>query len=231
MANKYWDDLVGTVAGYFRLGLNGPRLKNDNGHLAVRSSVDGADAEITAAKLNVSGDAIDLNSDAADAAGDWKYTLMRPPAGMMEAVTLIFPPGAGTAGYALLTDGTGVMSWGAAGNTAPCSTMDTTTVAFDSVSPVAAFNLPAFAIVDEVEVIVDTPFDGTAPQLSVGISGTLAKYMGVTGNNLTADAATRFVSHPNNPPMAAEEPIIITLNADSSSAGSARVLITFSVPS
>jgi hypothetical protein len=227
----FWTDLVGTVSGYIRLGLTGPRLKNDGGHLVVRSNVDGADAEITAAKLNVSGDAIELNSDAADEAGDWKYTLMRPPAGMMGAVTLILPPGPGTAGYAMLTDGTGVMSWGAAGNTAPCSTMDTTAISFASVSPVAAMTLPPDAIVDEVEVIVDVPFDGMAPQMSVGIAGNLAKYMGVTGNNLTADAQTRFVSHPNNPPEALEEAIVITLNPDSSTVGSARVLITFSIPS
>jgi len=80
-------------------------------------------------------------------------------------------------------------------------------------------------------VIVDVPFDGMGPQMSVGIAGDLAKYMGVTGNNLTADAQTRFVSHPNNPPEALEEAIVITLNADSSTVGSARVLITFSIPS
>jgi hypothetical protein len=81
-----------------------------------------------------------------------------------------------------------------------------------------------------VEVVVDTPFDGTSPQLSVGISGTTAKYMGATANDLKAVAMTRFVAHPNHEPVGTTEAIIVTYAADSSSVGSARVLVTYSVP-
>ena len=227
----FWTDLVGTVSGYVRLGLAGVRLKNDSGNLAVRDFGDTADAEVTAGKVNVSGDSLVLNSDSTGAADDWKITVQRPASGMTADVALTLPISAGTSGYALLTDGNGVLSWGAAGNTAPCSTMDTTTVAFGDSSPVSAFTLPANAIVDEVEVIVDTQFNGTAPTLAVGIAGTTSKYMAATGNSLKADAGSRYVAHPNHAPLGTEEAIIITLNADSSSAGSARVLVTFSIPS
>jgi hypothetical protein len=226
----FWTDLVGTVSGYVRLGLTGVRLKNDAGNLVLRDPADSTDANLTAGRVNISGNALELNSDAIGGGDDWKMTLNRPVSGMTSDVALTLPVGAGTAGYALLTDGTGTLSWGAAGNTAPCATMDTTTVAFDSVSPVSAFTLPANAIVDEVEVVIDTTFNGTSPQLSVGISGTTAKYMGATGNDLKAAAGTRYVAHPNEPAVGTTEAIIITYAADSSSAGSARVLVTYSVP-
>jgi hypothetical protein len=226
----FWTDLVGTVSGYVRLGLTGVRLKNDAGNLVLRDPADSTDANLTAARVNISGDALELNSDAIGGGDDWKLTLNRPASGMTGDVALTLPVGAGTAGYALLTDGTGTLSWGAAGNTAPCATMDTTTVAYDAVSPVTGFTLPANAIVDEVEVVIDTTFNGAAPVLSVGIAGTTSKYMGTTGNSLGAVPGTRFVAHPNHAPVGTEEAIIITLNADSSSAGSARVLVTYSVP-
>lgn len=51
MANN-WRDIAGSVLGYFRLGLTGPRLKNSSGTLAVRNAGDSADAAVTAASLN-----------------------------------------------------------------------------------------------------------------------------------------------------------------------------------
>lgn len=225
-----WSDLVGTVSGYVRLGLTGVRLKNSSGDLAIRNAGDSADAAVTTSKVNVSGDALDINSDAAGSGDDWKYTIQRPSSGMTAAVTLTLPVDDGSASQVLSTDGNGVLSWASAGTTSQCATVDTTTVAFGDSSPVSAFTLPANAVVDEVEVIVDTAFDGTAPTLSVGIAGTTAKYMGTTGNDLKATAGTRFVAHPNEAPVGTTEAIIVTFNADGSAAGSARVLVTYSVP-
>ena len=70
-----------------------------------------ADAELTAAKVNVSGDVVEINSDAANAAADWKYTLQRPAAGMTAPVTLTLPVDDGAASQVLSTDGAGVLSW------------------------------------------------------------------------------------------------------------------------
>jgi hypothetical protein len=226
----FWTDLVGTVSGYVRLGLTGVRLKNSSGNLAIRDAADTGDAEVTAAKVNISGDSLALNTDAAGSGDDFSYTLQRPLTGMTAPVALTLPIDDGTAGYAMVTDGDGNLSWAAAGNTAMCATVDTTTVAFGASSPVTMFTLPANAVIDEVEVVIDTAFNGTAPQLSVGIVGTTAKYMGATGNDLKAAAGTRYVSHPNEPAVGTTEAIIATYAADSSSAGSARVLVTYSVP-
>ena len=106
-----WSNLAGTVTGFIRLGLTGVRLKNDAGTLAVRNADDTADSAVTASKVNVSGDAIDINSDAAATAADWKYTLQRPATGMTADVTLTLPVDDGTADQVLKTDGAGILAW------------------------------------------------------------------------------------------------------------------------
>jgi hypothetical protein len=168
-------DLLGTTRAYFKLGISGVRLKNSSGNLAVRNSVDSADAEITTSKANISGDVIDLNSDAAGAGADWKYTLQRPSSGMSAAVTLTLPPDDGTAGQVLQTDGSGNLSWVAAASTTLCDKVDTTTLAFGSTSPVAMFATGAADVVNKVRVTIDEAFDG-APSASVGIAGSTSKY-------------------------------------------------------
>ena len=113
-------DLAGTLGGFFRLGLSGVRLKNNAGNLAVRNSGDTADAEITAAKANISGDGLQLNADAANTGADWPYTVQRPATGMAAAQSITLPANAGTAGQVLSTDGTGITSWVSAADTSAC---------------------------------------------------------------------------------------------------------------
>lgn len=225
-----WNDILGTVNGYFRLGLAGVRLKNVAGDLAVRNAADAADAAVTASKVNISGDVLDLNSDAAGSGADWKYTLQRPASGMSGAVTLTLPTSDGSPNQVMATDGSGVLSWVSAASTAQCATVDTTTVNYNSSSPVTGFTLPANAVVDEVEVIVDTPFEGTSPTLTLGTSGTPAKYLGTTDSDLTAAAKTRFVVHPNEAAVGATEDLQIAVGGSDLTAGSARVLVKYSVP-
>ena len=223
-------DLAGTLGSFFRLGLTGVRLKNNGGNLAVRNSGDTADAEITAAKANLSGDALQLNSDAANSGADWSYTLQRPATGMATAQTITLPATAGTAGQVLSTDGSGNTSWVSAADTSPCRKCDTTTLGFGDTSPKTLFTLPAYAVVHEVEVVIDTPFTGT-PSASIGISGTVSKYRTATQLDLTAAAATSYVVNPSLAASSTAESLIATYAAGSATAGSARVLVTYSVPS
>src|SRR6185503_5420994 len=102
---------------------------------AVRNPGDSADAEVTMSKLNVSGNIVDLNSDAAGSAADWKYTLQRPASGMSAAVTLTLPPTDGSPGQALVTDGSGVLTFEDAASTASSDKVDTTDLAFGDSSP------------------------------------------------------------------------------------------------
>lgn len=224
-----WSDLLGTVRDNFRLGLSGVRLKNSSGNLLVRNTGDTADAEATVSKLNISGNIVDINSDAAGAGADWKFTIQRPSTGMTSAVTLTLPVDDGTSGQVLSTDGVGVLSWVSAGDTALADKMDTTTLAFGSTSPVAMFNLGANDIIDKIKVVIDTAFNGS-PSASVGITGTTSKYLSATDIDLTQAAETVFEIHPGKPAPGATESLIITYAAGGASAGSARFIVFYGTP-
>lgn len=227
----FFDNILGTVSSLFRIGgpTSGVNLKNVTNNLAVRNAADSADAAITASQVNVSGDTIVLNSDATEAAADWKYTLTRPSSGMTADVTLTLPVDDGTANQVLQTDGSGNLSWASAASTSACTTRDTTTLNFGDTSPIAMVTLPANAVVERVSVIIDTTFDGT-PTISVGKSGSTSKYLGSTDVDLTLAAGTRFDIRSSNAASGSTEAVIITYSAGSATVGSARIIIDYSVP-
>jgi len=81
-------------------------------------------------------------------------------------------------------------------------------------------------------VVIDTPFDGTAPTMSIGVAGTASKYMASTQNNLKGTAADVYGSDPGLTAVSGSpEALIATLAPDSSSEGSVRVIVTYSIPS
>jgi hypothetical protein len=203
-------------------------LKNSTGNLLVRNTGDTADASVTAAKVSVSGDILEINSDATAAAADWKYTLQRPTAGMAAALTLTLPVNAGSANQVLQTDGTGVLAWASAASTAACDKIDTTSLAFGTASPLALFSTGASDIINCIEVVVDTPFNGT-PSLSIGVSGTTSKYLSATDVDLTAPAGSVFQVHPGLAAAGAEA-LIATYAASGATSGAARVLVYFATP-
>lgn len=224
-----FSDLFGTTKAFFKIGgTTGVRLKNSAGDLLVRNTGDSADAAITASKVNVSGDVVDINSDAAGSAADWKYTIQRPAAGMTAAVTLTLPVDDGTAGQVLATDGSGVLSWTAAGSTSLADKLDTTSLAFGTASPVAMFTTGAADIVDYIDIVIDTAFNGT-PSLSIGISGTTSKYSSTTDVDLTAAAGTVFTIHPGLDAQGAEA-LIATYVAGGATAGAARIIVHYATP-
>lgn len=225
-----FSDLWGTVKSTFQIGIGGVKLKNSSGNLEIRNSGDSADAAITASKLSVSGNDIDLNSDAAGAAADWKYTISVPSSGMTAAVALTLPVDDGSPNQVLKTDGSGALSWASAAATTDLVHVDTTTIEDDTASPVTMFTLPANAVVHQVEVVIDTAFDGSAPSMSVGIAGTTSKYMGATENNLKGTAKDRYMVNPGEPSVGTTEDLIATLNADGSSNGAARIQVYYSIP-
>jgi hypothetical protein len=222
-----FSDLIGTTRGYLKLAINGVRLKNSGGNLLVRNTGDTADAEITASAVNVSGNTITLNSDSAGAGDDYKLTLSRPATGMTADVALVLPSDDGTAGQVLVTDGAGNLSFASAANTALCDKVDTTALAFGTSSPAAMFTTGAADVINLVEVVVDEAFDGAAPSLSIGIAGTASKYMA------TSDVDLKTIgTYQVHPGLVAQgiESLIATLNADSSTAGAARVQVYYATP-
>lgn len=225
----WFTDLLGTTRAYFKIGgTTGVRLKNNAGNLEVRNTGDSADAAVTTSKVNVSGDSVDINSDAAGSGADWKYTLQRPASGMTAAVTLTLPPNDGTSGQVLQTDGSGVLTWVSAGDTSLALKMDTTSLAFGATSPVSMMTTGAADIIDHIDVIIDTAFNGT-PSASVGIVGSTSKYFAATDLDLTATAGTVFTVHPGVA-AAGAEPLIITYSAGGASAGAARFVVFYGTP-
>jgi hypothetical protein len=219
-------DLIATSKGFFKIGLSGVRLKNSAGNLLVRNTGDSADAEITASKLNNSGDVIVINSDATASGADWAITLQRPTSGMGAAYTLTLPVDDGTPNQILATDGAGVLSWASAGSTASSDKIDTTSLAFGTASPLSLFSTGAADIITKIQVIVDTAFNGT-PTMSVGISGNTSKYSSTSDVDLNTAGIYEI-----NPGLVAggAEALIATYAAGGASAGAARILVNYATP-
>lgn len=226
----------GTSQQHFSVGTANPAsaagviLLNNSGNLVVKLSDQSATSNVTGAEFLATGNTgLVINSDAAGAGSDWSLSIARPASGMTAAWTLTLPTSAGSAGQVLSTDGSGNTTWVSASSTAQCYTVDTTSVAFGSSSTISAFTLPANAIVVDVQVIIDTPFDGTA-NLSVGISGNASKYFGAGMSSLQTDATSVFSYAPGIAADASPEAIEIAYSAGGATVGAARVLVTYAVP-
>lgn len=210
--------LRGTIETVFQIGITSTAilLKNVSGKLAFRNKADSAyiNAQLNALEV--------FNS-----AGTFKTTIAQTT--NSADLTLNLPPDAGTAGYGLQTDGAGNLTWVPAGSTADCIHVDTTTLAFGDTSPKTLFTLPANAIIVAVQIIVDTVFNGTAPTVSIGIAGTVSKYVG-TGD-VDLKTANIYQINPGIIASGSSESLIATYSADSSSAGSARILVHYTNPS
>jgi len=228
-------DLLGTLNNKFQLGLGGPQLKNNSGVIEGRNAADSAYATIRALLFQTYGDDFELNAGAAGSGADWKFTLRRPSTGMAHALTVVFPSGDPAPGQALtvasFTSNVITLQWTTIAAGTDKVVTDTTSLAFGSTSPVSMFTLPANAVVERVRVIIDTAFNGTAPTMSVGISGTTSKYLASTQVDLKAAATTVFEVTPGIAASGSSEALIITYAADSSSAGAARVEVDYVIPS
>lgn len=226
-------DLLGTLFNTFQLGLGGPKLKANGGSVEARSAADDAYAAIRAALVSVYGNDIEINAGAAGSGADWKMTLRRPSTGMTHNLAVVMPGADPSPGQALtvasLTGDVITLQWTTVAVGTDKLVVDTTTIAFGSTSPVAMFSLPVGAIVEKLQVIVDTPFNGT-PSLSIGVTGTTSKYLASTQADLTAAAGTVFEVAPGQA-AGAGEALIATYAAGSATAGSARVLVAYVIPS
>lgn len=223
-------DLIGTTKDRIKFGITGPLIKAVTGAFHFRNAADGADAEITASKLNVSGDDIVVNSDSAGAGADWKVTLRRNSAGMAADVIFPLPIDAGSTGDVLTKTASG-SEWAApsaVGGPTNVTLVESQVFSFGTASPLALLTTTATEVLYTIRVHVTTVFNGTAPQLSIGIAGNTAKYVAATEIDLKTigiyEIAPGFYTE-------GVEAIIGTYVADGSSAGSARIEIHYGSPS
>lgn len=233
MEGRYLD-LIGTVFSRIRLGLVGPWLKDESGQIATRNPADDDYVALRTALVRVFGDDIELNAGAAGSGADRTMTLRRPDTGMSQDITIVMPAGSPAPGQALTVasfgSGVVVLEYSSIASGADKIILETTTVDFNSSSPVTMFTKPANAIVDRVKVVIDESYDGT-PSLSVGIGGSPSKYMGSNQVDLTKAATTVFEVDPGEPAVGTTEDLIATLAAGGATVGSARVIVAYCIPS
>lgn len=232
--SRFLSDLVGTMLTKLQIGgPSGPALKNNAGDLEARNAADSAYIKMRVLLAAITGDDIILNEQATESGASWKYTLRRPSTGMTHDLTVVMPSGDPAVGQALtvasFASNVVTLQWTtiAAGNDK--EVVDTTSIAFGSTSPVAMFSLPANAVVFLAQVIVDTGFNGTTPQMSVGISGTTSKYVATGDVDLTTVGVYEKV--PGLQANASSESLIATLSLGGATAGAGRILIYYGNPS
>lgn len=225
----WYNDLAGTTNNSFLIGAANI-FKAITGGFAIRNAADNADAKLQASQFEATGNTgLIINSDSAGSGADYKITINRPSSGMTADYTLTLPIDDGSPAQVLSTDGSGNLSWVSAASTAALITVDTTSLAFGTASPLTLFSTPSGAVIHKVEIIVDTQFNGS-PTLTVGVAGTTSKYMGSGQNVLTTAAGNAYEANPKLPASAGEA-LIATYAAGGASAGAARILVSYSVPS
>lgn len=211
-----WKKLRGITGSIFQLGIAGPNLKNSSGVIEAKNAADNAYANMRVGDLIISDD-------------DSNKITIRTPANLTADYFVEMPADDGSPGQALVTDGGGVLTWQTmAGGTDKLIT-DTTSLAFGTGTPLSLFTLPANAVIEKVKVVVDTAFNGAAPTLSIGIAGTVSKYMAATDIDLKTIGI--YEVDPGLASVGSTEALIATYAADSSAAGAARILIDYSIPS
>lgn len=227
-------NLLGTISAKFQLGLQGPNIKGSSGKVQARNAADSAMATVEAALFATYGNDFELNSGATSTGADWKYSFRRPSTGMTHALIVQYPSSDPAVGQALtvasFVGDVITMQWTTIAGGTDKIVVDTTTLAFGAASPLAMFSKPANAVVRQIKVIIDTPFNG-APSLSIGIAGTTSKYTPSTAIDLTAAAGTVFEYDPGEVAVAGVEALIATYAAGAASAGSARIEVAYVIPS
>lgn len=210
-----WAKLRGTLRTIFQLGIGGPNLKNNGGVVEVKNAADTAYADLRVKQLAIN----DADTN--------KVTIAAPA--LAADYTLTLPVDDGSPSQVLATDGSGVLSWATVDAGTNKIITDTTALAFGTTSPLSLFTLPANAVIHLVKVIVDTAFNGTAPTLSIGITGTTSKYMGTSDIDLKTVGI--YEADPGVVANGSSEALIATYAADTSSAGAGRIEVSYSIPS
>lgn len=219
-----WQDLDGTSLNKFAISLAGPLLKFiSGGRIEVRDTTDTSFAAIATSRVDVTGDLIKLGSEGANVLNLQRNASQAAP------ITWTFPPNVGTAGQVWGTDGVGGISLITLAGGADKVGTDTTTLSFGDTSPKNMFTLPANAVINEIRITIDTPFNGS-PTMSVGIAGTTSKYFPSLRVDLKRIANTLFQVSPGIASVGTTEALIITYAAGGATAGSARIEVFYGVP-
>jgi hypothetical protein len=132
----------------------------------------------------------------------------------------------GNDGEVLSTDGAGVLTWIPIPSTADA--LKTVLVEFQyNTSSASSAAIPAGSIIDEVRVIVDSAFDGSAV-VAVGNNATVDAYVATTDTLLSL--TDRFEFSQSAAALGAADNIVVTVTGGGATAGSGRVIVSYSTP-
>ncbi|PZV16128.1 MAG: hypothetical protein DCF22_06025, partial [Leptolyngbya sp.] len=174
--------------------------------------------DITVSQLLQTGLSMLLNSDAAQSGADWRYSLNVPATGMTANQALTLPTNQGQAQQALIGDGAGVLQYASVIRSVPLA------FNFGAAATTNFFTLIAGDFLRRIECQVIVTFNGTAPTIAIGIAGNTGKYVasGLADLKSASGSLLGFSNQLDAP--SADEPIILTYAASSSTVGSARLI-------
>lgn len=91
-------------------------------------------------------------------------------------------------------------------------------------APGAVYTPSAAGTITVARVVIETPFNGTAPSLQLGTLASPGAAMAATDNDPTSSGEYEVTADLH---LAAGEPLRITVTPDGSTAGSGRIYLTF----
>lgn len=174
--------------------------------------------DITVSQLLQTGLSMLLNSDAAQSGADWRYSLNVPATGMTANQAITFPVNQGQAEQALIGNGAGVLQYASVIRSVPLA------FNFGAAATTSFFTLLAGDFLRRIECQIIIAFNGTAPTIAIGIAGNTGKYL-PSGRADLKSASGGLLGFPNRlDAPSADEPIVLTYTASSSTVGSARLI-------
>lgn len=171
MANQILSRLTRTLSTYFRIGTI--RIKDSSGVVQMRDSGDTAYADAAVKQVRVQG------TNATNA------IVLNAPGSLGASVTFTLPSAVGSTNQVLAdTGGDGTL--GFIDVSANAALVATEAFTEGTSSPLTIFTPPDNSVISKVIVEVETAAGGSAPTISIGVSGTPEAYMAEAENDLTA---------------------------------------------
>lgn len=221
MANPVWKKIQGIINGYLKLGFQGPMIKKDgtdNDQLDIVGNNGVSDAKVNVALTKTK--TIEL----LDADGSNKTSITQPD--LSGDLNLRLPITMGNNGDHIATDGAGNLFFTGGGDAKDLSCYQAT-INYNTASPDNLVNMPANYLVKNIALEVVTPFDGTAPTLSVGIAGDVSRFVETADVDLL-NAGTYLIDIEMT--EAAAEQMIATINPDGATVGQVIITVAGVVP-
>jgi len=223
MANAVWQKIQGLVNGFLKFGFTGPMVKKntgDNDQLDILANNGVSDAKVNVATAkHKTIEVLDVNG--------LKTTITQPD--LAADIVFNLPVTQGNNGESLKTDGAGNTVWAAGENPEDISLFNHVTN-FNTSSPDNVHVFAANFRHKEVSIEIVTPFSGgTAPTLSLGVTGSVEKYVEAADIDLGMPSGTKFIFDLEIT-EGSSGTMIATINPDGSTAGQVRITLAGCIP-